>query len=205
MKHYNDSLATSNNEQFLNEDSNNSSPSTLSTIISNNKPMKTYSVWGTTEDGQPIEKRVKAACMADAVESLNTLESPFYDFEGAAEVHTKNENENTNNQNTNTMNNTNNTPAQAGATEAPAASRLYIVANYSKEFNTWKVAIFDFATRKEGEHMSCRSALAALRASHLLRSRHHVTISRNSMERMKAAYKVEKANKMHTEPETATA
>lgn len=199
MKHYNDSLATSNNEQFLNEDSNNSSPSTLSTIISNNNTMKTYSVWGTTEDGQPIEKRVKAESMADAVESLNTLESPFYDFEGVAEVHTKNEN--TNNQNTNTMNNTNNTPT----TEAPAASRLYIVANYSKEFNTWKVAIFDFATRKEGEHMSCRSALAALRASHLLRSRHHVTISRNSMERMKAAYKVEKANKMHTEPETATA
>lgn len=197
MKHYNDSLATSNNEQFLNEDSNNSSPSTLSTIISNNKPMKTYSVWGTTEDGQPIERRVKAACMADAVESLNTLESPFYDFEGSAEVNTKNEN--TNNQNTNTMNNTNNTPA------TEAASRLYIVANYSKEFNTWKVAIFDFATRKEGEHMSCRSALAALRASHLLRSRHHVTISRNSMERMKAAYKVEKANKMHIEPETATA
>lgn len=199
MKHYNDSLATSNNEQFLNEDSNNSSPSTLSTIISNNKPMKTYSVWGTTEDGQPIEKRVKAESMADAVESLNTPESPFYNFEGAAVVNTNNEN--TNNQNTNTMNNTNNTPA----TEAPAASRLYIVANYSKEFNTWKVAIFDFATRKEGEHMSCRSALAALRASHLLRSRHHVTISRNSMERMKAAYKVEKANKMHTEPETATA
>lgn len=199
MKHYNDSLATSNNEQFQNEDSNNSSPSTLSTIISNNNTMKTYSVWGTTEDGQPIERRVKAACMADAVESLNTLESPFYDFEGAAEVHTKNENENTNNQNTNTMNNTNNTPA------TEAASRLYIVANYSKEYNTWKVAIFDFATRKEGEHMSCRSALAALRASHLLRSRHHVTISRNSMERMKAAYKVEKANKMHTEPETATA
>lgn len=199
MKHYNDSLATSNNEQFLNEDSNNSSPSTLSTIISNNNTMKTYSVWGTTEDGQPIERRVKAACMADAVESLNTLESTFYDFEGAAVVNTNNEN--TNNQNTNTMNNTNNTPA----IEAPAASRLYIVANYSKEFNTWKVAIFDFATRKEGEHMSCRSALAALRASHLLRSRHHVTISRNSMERMKAAYKVEKANKMHTEPETATA
>lgn len=188
MKHYNDSLATSNNEQFLNEDSNNSSPSTLSTIISNNNTMKTYSVWGTTEDGQPIERRVKAACMADAVESLNTLESPFYDFEGAAEVHTKNENQN---QNQNIMNNTNNTPA----TEAPTASRLYIVANYSKEFNTWKVAIFDFATRKEGEHMSCRSALAALRASHLLRSRHHVTISRQSMERMKAAYRVEKANK----------
>lgn len=187
MKHYNDSLATSNNEQFLNEDSNNSSPSTLSTIISNNKPMKTYSVWGTTEDGQPIERRVKAACMADAVESLNTLESPFYDFEGAAVVNTNNEN--TNNQNTNTMNNTNNTPA------TEAASRLYIVANYSKEYNTWKVAIFDFATRKEGEHMSCRSALAALRASHLLRSRHHVTISRQSMERMKAAYRVEKANK----------